>query len=212
MSEPSNRPVPLAVGGLIAMAAALGIGRFVYTPILPAMTEALGLTNAQAGLIASANLLGYLIGALLAATPRLPGSRRAWLLGSLAASAVTTGGMGLASSMGPFLLLRFIGGAASAFVLVLASAMVLDGLALARRTHLGPVHFAGVGAGIAVSALAVSALIAIDSDWRMLWYAPGALALAALAAVAWLIPVRTAPVPPRRQMRTGGRGRTGCGR
>jgi len=170
------------------MAAALGIGRFVYTPILPAMTEALDLSNAQAGLIASANLLGYLIGALLAATPRLPGSRRAWLLGSLAASAATTGGMGLASSMGTFLLLRFAGGAASAFVLVLASAMVLDGLARARRTQLGPVHFAGVGAGIAVSALAVSALIAVDADWRMLWYAPGALALAALAAVAWLIP------------------------
>ncbi len=193
VSEPANRPLSLAIGGLIAMAAALGIGRFVYTPILPAMTEALGLSNAQAGLIASANLLGYLIGALLAATPRLPGSRRAWLLGSLAASAATTGGMGLASSMGTFLLLRFAGGAASAFVLVLASAMVLDGLAAARRTHLGPVHFAGVGAGIAASALAVSALIAVDSDWRMLWYAPGALALAALAAVAWLIPYEPRP-------------------
>jgi predicted MFS family arabinose efflux permease len=188
MSEPANRPVPLAVGGLIAMAAALGIGRFVYTPILPAMTEALGLSNAQAGLIASANLLGYLIGALLAATPSLPGSRRGWLLGSLAVSAATTGAMGLASSMTAFLALRFAGGAASAFVLVLASAMVLDGLASARRTHLGPVHFAGVGAGIAVSAVAVSALIAAGSEWRMLWYAPGVLALAALAAVAWLIP------------------------
>jgi predicted MFS family arabinose efflux permease len=188
MSEPANRPVPLAVGGLIALAAALGIGRFVYTPILPAMSEALGLSNAQAGLIASANLLGYLIGALLAATPSLPGSRRGWLLGSLAVSAATTGAMGLASSMAAFLALRFVGGAASAFVLVLASAMVLDGLASARRTHLGPVHFAGVGAGIAVSALAISALIATGSDWRMLWYAPGVLALAALAAVAWLIP------------------------
>jgi predicted MFS family arabinose efflux permease len=188
MSEPANRPVPLAVGGLIALAAALGIGRFVYTPILPAMAEALGLSNAQAGLIASANLLGYLIGALLAAMPSLPGSRRGWLLGSLAVSAATTGAMGLASSMAAFLALRFVGGAASAFVLVLASAAVMDGLASARRPHLGPVHFAGVGAGIAISALAVSALIATGSDWRMLWYAPGVLALAALAAVAWLIP------------------------
>ncbi len=196
MSESSNRPVPLAFGGLIAMAAALGIGRFVYTPILPAMTEALGLSNAQAGLIASANLLGYLIGALLAAMPRLPGSRRAWLLASLAVSAATTGGMGLTSSMGPFLVLRFIGGAASAFVLVLASAMVLDGLAVARRTDLAPVHFAGVGVGIAVSALAVSALIAIDAEWRTLWYAPGVLALAALAVVAWLIPNEPRPLQP----------------
>src|ERR1700677_1414483 len=89
-SEPANRPIPPAIGGLIAMAAALGIGRFVYTPILPAMTEALGLSATQAGLIASANLLGYLVGALLAAPPTLRGSRRTWLLASLAVSAVTT--------------------------------------------------------------------------------------------------------------------------
>jgi predicted MFS family arabinose efflux permease len=173
---------------MIAMAAALGIGRFVYTPILPAMTEALGLSNRQAGLIASANLFGYLIGALLAATPTLAGSRRTWLLASLAVSAVTTGAMGLASSLPEFLALRFVGGVASAFVLVLASALVFDGLASAHRSHLGPLHFAGVGVGIAVSALVESALIAADSDWRMLWYAPGMLALAGLAAVAWLVP------------------------
>ena len=169
------------------MAAALGIGRFVYTPILPAMAEALGLSNIQAGLIASANLLGYLVGALLAATPRLAGSRRTWLLASLAVSAVTTGAMGLASSLPAFLALRFSGGAASAFVMVLASALVLDGLASAHRSCLASAHFAGVGVGIAVSALVVSALIGAKSDWRMLWYVPGVLALAALAAVAWLI-------------------------
>jgi predicted MFS family arabinose efflux permease len=187
-SEPANRPIPLAIGGLIAMAAALGIGRFVYTPILPAMTEALGLSATQAGLIASANLLGYLVGALLAAPPTLRGSRRTWLLASLAVSAVTTCAMGLASSLPAFLGLRFVGGAASAFVMVLASALVLDGLASAHRSYLSPLHFAGVGVGIAVSALIVSALIGADSDWRMLWYAPGLLAVTALAAVAWLIP------------------------
>ena len=132
-SNRSGSPVALATGGLVALAAALGIGRFVYTPILPVMAEALHLSKSQAGLIASANLLGYLIGALLAATPRLPGSRRFWLLGSLGVSAVTTGTMGLASSMPAFLALRFTGGAASAFVLVLASALVLDRLASAGR-------------------------------------------------------------------------------
>src|SRR3954453_20504190 len=84
------RAYPTAVGGLIALAAALGIGRFVYTPILPPMTEALGLGPSAAGMIASANFLGYLLGAVLAAWPRLPGSRRAWLVGCLLLSAVTT--------------------------------------------------------------------------------------------------------------------------
>jgi hypothetical protein len=44
------RTTTLAFGGLLALASAIGIGWFVYTPILPAMIEALSLSKAQAGL------------------------------------------------------------------------------------------------------------------------------------------------------------------
>src|SRR5919205_117620 len=102
---PEPRPRALAVGGLIAMASAVGVGRFVYTPILPPMSAALTMSSSVAGFIASANFFGYLLGALLAATPLIRGSRRAWLLAALAASAVTTAAMGLVSSVPAFLLL-----------------------------------------------------------------------------------------------------------
>src|SRR6266849_3361690 len=105
----SLTPVALAVGGLVAMAAAVGVGRFVYTPILPLMVEDLGMTKASAGVLASANFAGYLAGALLAATSMVAGSRRRWLLAALTTSALTTGAMGLVSSTAAFLLLRSVG-------------------------------------------------------------------------------------------------------
>jgi predicted MFS family arabinose efflux permease len=185
------RPQAVAVGGLVAMAAAVGVGRFVYTPILPVMNAALGLSNSTAGLIASANFLGYLAGALLAAAPALRGSRRTWLIAALGVSGLTTALMGLASSTMAFGLLRLLGGMASAFGLVFASALVLDHLAAAGRPALSAVHFAGVGTGIALSAILISFLLARGADWRMLWLASGGLALVAVIVVPRLVPDRT---------------------
>ena len=191
--------VGAAVGGLCAIAAGIGVGRFVYTPILPPMVAALGLSKSQAGLVASANFLGYLIGALLAAMPTLPGSRRAWVLGALAASVVTTAAMGVSDTMPAFLVLRLIGGVASAFVLILASTMVLEYLAEQGRNALSAIHFAGVGSGIAVSAALVAALLAIGQQWRALWLASGALSVGGLVAATLLL--------PRHSLATHARGR-----
>ncbi len=193
------RPVWLAVGGLVALAAAMGVGRFVYTPILPTMVAELGLTEGQAGLIASANFAGYLAGALMAATPILTGSRRAWLLGGLAMSGITTAAVGLVSAMAAFLALRFAGGAASALVLVYGSALVLERLAAAGRGGLSAVHFAGVGVGIAVSALLVSGLAGFGLGWRWQWLAGGLASLAAVAIVAALVPDQAEPPPSQRR-------------
>jgi predicted MFS family arabinose efflux permease len=186
----------IAFAGSIALAAALGIGRFVYTPILPPMVDALGFTKSTAGLIASANFLGYLIGAFLVASPILGGSRRAWLLGALVTSAITTGAMGLTDSVALFVALRFVGGAASAFVLVLASTLVLERLAEAGRAGLSALCFAGVGIGIAISAMLVAAMLRAGHDWQSLWLASGALSLVAAIAVGVLL--RPDSVPARR--------------
>lgn len=198
-------PWRLALGGLITLASAMGIGRFVFTPILPPMQAGIGLGAAEAGFVAAANFAGYLAGALLAAAP-LPYGRRAWLLSALAASAATTAGMGWASTVTAFLGLRFAGGVASAFAFVFGAGIVIDRLVAAGRPRLVAVYFAGVGTGIAGSALLVSVLTAHGVDWRDLWFACGVASTIALALVAWLVPgdaggdgpgtAASRPVPP----------------
>ena len=85
-----------ATAGLLALASAMGIGRFSLTPILPLMQQDMGLTLAQGGWLATANYLGYLTGALIctAFTPRPAGAIR-W---GLICVAVLTVAMGLSHS------------------------------------------------------------------------------------------------------------------
>jgi len=185
--EPAAAPLrawPLAIGGALSMAAANGIDRFIYTPILPVMVQAVGLTGSQAGLIASANFLGYLLGALFAARRDLPGPRRRWLLGALAVSAACTAGMALAPSLPAMLALRLASGFGGAVAIVMAIALVVERLASAGRGELGAVHFAGVGIGIVASALIVAGLRAAGFDWRAMWLCAGAVSSCSLAVVA----------------------------
>ena len=188
MQATTINPLALTVGGCLALAAAMGIGRFIYTPILPFMAVALDLSKSEAGLIASANFLGYLIGALLAAGAFVRGDPHRWFLAALAASAVTTAAMAAAETLPAFSLLRFAGGLASAFVLVLASALILERLALAGKASYSGLHFAGVGIGIATSAVLVFLLGHEPGDWRTLWLAGGAFSLICLVGVFFLVP------------------------
>jgi len=191
--SPPSGGVSVALGGVFAIACGIGIGRFIYTPILPPMIEALSLSKANAGLIAAANFAGYFVGAIWAAAARLPGSRRTWLLGAMAASAASTAGMGLVVDMASFLALCFAGGVASALVMILASALVLEALGRAGRASLASLFFAGGGIGITTSAVGVSLLVLAGQDWATLWLTGGALSLMAIAAVAWLIPDQPGP-------------------
>jgi predicted MFS family arabinose efflux permease len=202
MQHNSASPLRLALGGAVAMGCAMGIGRFVYTPVLPSMAEAIPLTASAAGLIASANFLGYLLGAL-ATSFRLPGAPKAWLIGALIASAVTTGAVGLSSSVALIAGFRFLGGVASAFALVFASSQVLEGLGRAGRSSLAWVHFAGVGIFIALS----SQVILLPVGWEGMWLVSGLVSLAGVIVVALLVPAQPIAQPKTATTASGGQGR-----
>lgn len=177
---------------MLSMAVAMGIGRFVYTPLLPGMMEELGQSAGDAGLIASANYAGYLIGALLAGGGWGEGRERAIGLWSLAASALLVALMAAFEDLGPFLVLRFLAGVASAFVMIFVSSLVFARLMAAGRDELQALHFSGVGLGIAASAIMTGLLHLDGATWQAGWIWAGVLSLAGLAAV-WLLLDRGVP-------------------
>src|SRR5512138_1925811 len=123
-----------ALVGLAGLASAMGIGRFAFTPLLPLMQEASGITLVQGGSLAAANYLGYLLGATACMALR-PAPHRAARLGLVAVAALTAG-MGVTGSYGAWMALRFLAGVASAFVLVGVSSWALPLLAARGRAPL----------------------------------------------------------------------------
>src|SRR6516165_8479583 len=119
----STSAAAAAAIGLVALASAMGIGRFALTPILPLMQQDAGLSLTVGGWLATGNYLGYLLGALIciALTPP-PALAIRWGLLSVG---LTTLLMGLSDWQPLWLGLRFVSGAASAFVLVGTSAWAM---------------------------------------------------------------------------------------
>src|SRR5262249_46250452 len=113
--------------GILALASAMGIGRFSLTPILPLMQDDAGLTLRVGGWLATSNYVGYLLGALLCivVAPR-PAFAVRW---GLLAVGLSTLAMGLTVWAPLWLALRFMAGMASAFVLVGTSAWAIPILA-----------------------------------------------------------------------------------
>ena len=187
--------VRLAVGGLVAMAVAMGLGRFVYTPLLPDLMLGLGLNPADAGLIASANYVGYLLGAVLAAYGWAAGIERLVFMVGLIATTLLLAAVPFADGVLAASIIRFAAGIASAFAMIFVTTIIFSHFDAAGRHDLQAVHFSGVGIGMIISALLLLVLLRLDTPWQTGWYASAALALLGTLVAAALVraePVRSA--------------------
>lgn len=174
--------------GVCALVLTIGVARFSYTPLLPVMRREAGLGVAAGGWLATFNYAGYLSGALLAASlSDLHQKFRLYRLGLVVAVASTAL---MAVTTQPVLwgVLRYVSGLSSAAGMLVASGLVLNWLMRhGYRPELG-VHFAGLGAGLVVSGVAV-ALMSGAMAWDRQWLALGVLGLAfGVPAWAWMPP------------------------
>ncbi|MCY7369681.1 MAG: MFS transporter [Polaromonas sp.] len=176
---------------MVSLAVAMGIGRFAFTPLLPMML-ADGVVNLpQASWLASANYLGYLIGAVLCTLhpwiwARFSGLPRLAYVTLVRAGLVATAVLTLAMALPlptVWPLLRFAAGVASALVFVFTSGWCLSRLARLGRPEMGGMIFVGPGAGIVLSGIFATGMVAWQWTSAAAWLVFGVLAFALLAFV-----------------------------
>jgi len=190
----TNNVAILILTGIAALTIAVGIGRFSYTPILPYMISELNLTTTEAGLIASSNYLGYLLGSLIPIFPQFPKNIRSIFIYSIFISIVSLFAMGLTNTFEVFILIRFIHGIFSAFVLILGTSLIVSHVQKKGKIFLGTAHFSGVGLGMALSAIVVSYLGFLNFTWDELWFSIGILAIMLSFQIIKFTPIQKAEV------------------
>jgi predicted MFS family arabinose efflux permease len=192
---PQQAPSPLwtAAGLALGAAVSLGLARFSYALLLPAMRADLGWSYLTAGAMNTVNAAGYLAGALLAPRWLARHDARALMLAGMVAAAVLMALHGLARSDAALLALRGLTGLASAATFI-GGGLLAARLGSATSARAGLVlglYYGGTGAGIVASALLVPPLADLPAGalhgaagWRWAWAALAAAALLATGVAA----------------------------
>jgi predicted MFS family arabinose efflux permease len=194
-----RRQAPVWRGVLCAFCASLigiGLARFAYSPLLPAIVGAHWFEPATAAYLGAANLAGYLAGALfgrpLSARARVVTMLRA----SMALATIAFFACAFPLNFAWFFAWRFASGFAGGVLRVLAAPTVLPSISPSRRGVAGGIIFMGVGAGIAASGTLVPLLLQLGVSAA--WFGLGALSLL-LMVIGWSgwPPVAPATAPAR---------------
>ncbi|MEO0318734.1 MAG: hypothetical protein RL404_2411 [Pseudomonadota bacterium] len=196
-----DRPLTVALAGTLALAIAMGIGRFAFTPLMPMMLHDGLLDITAASWLASVNYFGYLVGALLCTFQpalwrqlSLPPLRPSSMLkAALIATCLLTATMAFNEPRAwPWL--RFFAGVASSVAFVYTSAWCLGHLSRLRVPQAGGIVYAGPGVGIAVSGLLATAMVQLDWASSAGWQAFGVLAVL-LTLLVWPVFTHDEAIP-----------------
>ncbi len=193
------------IAGLCATLVGVGLQRFAYAPLLPAMVQAGWLGPGAAGALGAANFAGYLAGAALAPTVARGLGMRPALRTAIIVAAACFALCAWRGGLAWFMPWRTLAGIAGGVLMVTAGPAVQAAVPPSRRTLAAGVMFAGVGLGIVAASAIVPALlpVGLPATWLALAVAAGALAIVAWPR--W----PDVPPPPRQRIPSLRRGPTG---
>jgi predicted MFS family arabinose efflux permease len=158
----------IILAGILALIVGVGVARFVFTSLLPAMLEDY-LSVTFAGILASINYVGYLGGSIFAIFIKDINAKVKYFRFGMLLCVVTTLFLGVSDSDIVWSISRVIAGFGAAMALVVGSAIVMTKLKMESKTKAMGIHFSGIGFSILVTDLISRAVFSSGGDWRMAW-------------------------------------------
>ncbi|MCB1546828.1 MAG: YbfB/YjiJ family MFS transporter [Hyphomicrobiaceae bacterium] len=175
--------VRVAIGGGAGMLVAMGLGRFSYTAMVPALIGSGALTAAEAGWVGAVNLAGFLTGAALAERLRRLCRLEVGLSVAIVLCAIGLAGSALPWGFAWLALCRGVIGLATAFIMVQSVATAVEAAPERSRPAAAGFVFAGVGLGILLTGILVPRLLA--QGLMAAWAGIAAVALVATLVGLW---------------------------
>ena len=179
----------IAFVGMICVTAALGFCRFTLGMLLPSISADLNLAYYQRGFISSANLLGYLISALLIARLSVRTGPRKFIFCALIAAGISMTLATWANGFTSLFLLNVVIGLCSAAVSVPSMGLASTWFSKSLRGRAAGLIVVGSGIAIMISGVLIPYInqVAGAHGWRLSWRILGAativIACVALAAL-----------------------------
>jgi MFS family permease len=180
-----------AFSGLLAMLTSIGIARFGYSPLVPALVAAHWFSASAAFWLGASNLLGYLVGAAGMRSWRGAIHTKASIVGLMALTsfAVLASALNLGVAYAGFW--RLLTGMTGGALMVLMGAAVVGRAPAADRGKAGGITFAGMGAGIMLSGLVIPRILPFGLPFT--WVVLGGACAVATVIVALMMPVARIP-------------------
>lgn len=178
--QPSARR--MAIAGFCASLVGIGLARFAYTPLLPAIIQAGWFAPSQASYLGAANLMGYLLGAILAGGFAHRRSTVAFLRLMMLVATISFFACAWPVSFVWFFVWRLLAGISGGALMVLAAPVILRHVDARQAGMITGAIFTGIGVGIAISGTLMPLLL--QYGLTASWLGLGAVALL-LTLIAW---------------------------
>jgi MFS family permease len=158
----------ILLAGILALVVGVGVARFVFTSLLPAMLEDT-ISIAFAGILASLNYVGYLTGSVFSVFIKDIHSKVKYFRLGLVLCVVSSLVLGITENSTVWIIARLLAGFGAAMALVVGSAVVMLKLQATSKTKAMGIHFSGLGFSIVITDLLMRAVFYYGGDWKDAW-------------------------------------------